>query len=221
MTYKIKDGHDWTLWRSPAVENESTEMIAQIGRSFRLFKKTFSGLDSSLKNDGLTLGALPDIFNVQDQHKEDLEHLNTETDFSGYRFYNLFALTSPSPLFWLLFKDIRTVVRTQLQTDEPLWMQCWFNYHEPHQVLKWHDHRFPYHGYVSIDPKDSTTLFKEGDIKYEIKNEIGNIYFGKGWDRMHMVRVDSPYEGKRITLGFDIICQPDVPDDQFSIIPLL
>ena len=105
MTYKIRDGHDWTLWRSPAVENESTEMIAQIGRSFRLFKKTFSGLDSSLKNDGLTLGALPDIFNVQDQHKEDLEHLNTETDFSGYRFYNLFALTSPSPLFWLLFKD--------------------------------------------------------------------------------------------------------------------
>ena len=221
MTYKIRDGEDWCLWRSQAVENESKEMVAQIGRSFRLFKNTFSGLDSSLKQEGLTLGALPDIFNVQEQYDKDTQFLNKETYFSGYRFYNLFALTSPSPLFWLLFKDIRHVVRTQLQTDEPLWMQCWFNYHEPHQVLKWHDHRFPYHGYVSIDPKDSTTLFKEGDVKYEIKNEIGNIYFGKGWDRMHMVRVDSPYEGKRITLGFDIICQPDVPDDQFSIIPLL
>ena len=82
-------------------------------------------------------------------------------------------------------------------------------------------------GYVGI-PDDTIRKLaieamreEEGDVKYEIKNEIGNIYFGKGWDRMHMVRVDSPYEGKRITLGFDIICQPDVPDDQFSIIPLL
>ena len=191
---RIDYGKDWSLYKSEVVLKQPEELKQQVARAYRLFKNTFPNHDSTLSQ--------------------------TEAQ-SGFSFYNVFALTSPSPLFWLLFKDIRTVVRTQLQTDEPLWMQCWFNYHEPHQVLKWHDHHFPYHGYVSIDPKDSTTLFKEGDIKYEIKNEIGNIYFGKGWDRMHMVRVDSPYEGKRITLGFDIICQPDVPDDQFSIIPLL
>ena len=143
--------------------------------------------------------------------------------FSGYRFYNLFALTSPSPLFWLLYRDIRTVVRTTLNTDEPLWFQCWMNMHKPDQVLNWHDHKFDYHGYVSIDPKDSITKFHDPNtnVRYEIKNEVGNIYFGPGWDRKQKVCVNEYYSGNRITLGYDIHTQPDLPDDQFSLIPLL
>ncbi len=222
MTYKIKEGEDWVLYRSPVVEHEQEEMLRQLGRGYRLFKETFTGLDSSLRQDGLTLGALPELFDREDV-KLDNEHLdNMDTNFSGYRFYNLFSLTAPSPLFWLLMKDIRTVVRTHLNTDEPLWMQCWVNMHEPHEVLNWHDHKFDYHGYVSIDPKSSTTKFRDGrGPLYEINNEVGNIYFGPGWERMHKVCVNEQYEGKRITLGFDIETRGDLPDDQFSLIPLL
>ena len=89
-------------------------------------------------------------------------------------------------------------------------------------MLNWHDHKFDYHGYVSIDPKSSTTKFRDGrGPLYEINNEVGNIYFGPGWERMHKVCVNEQYEGKRITLGFDIETRGDLPDDQFSLIPLL
>ena len=47
MTYKVTEGDDWVLYRSPAVEHESQEMIAQLGRSYRQFKQTFTGFDSS------------------------------------------------------------------------------------------------------------------------------------------------------------------------------
>ena len=95
--------------------------------------------------------------------------------------------------------------------------------HKPDQVLNWHDHKFDYHGYVSIDPKDSITKFHDPNtnVRYEIKNEVGNIYFGPGWDRKHKVCVNENYSGNRITLGYDIHTQPDLPDDQFSLIPLL
>ena len=44
MTYKVTEGDDWVLYRSPAVEHESQEMIAQLGRSYRQFKQTFTGI---------------------------------------------------------------------------------------------------------------------------------------------------------------------------------
>ena len=218
----IQRGDDWVLYRSEVVVHEPEEMKAQLGRAYRLFKNTFTGCDSSLKNDGLTMSALPELFQVNNSYDEDYKQLEEiQGNLSGYRFYNVFNLTSPSPLFWGLLKELSTIVRTELQTDAPLWMQCWMNMHNPKEVLGWHDHRFPYHGYISIDPKDSVTQFKEGDTKYEIKNEVGNIYFGPGWNRMHRVVVNEEYQGPRITLGFDIITQPTVPDDQFSVIPLL
>ena len=66
MTYKLNEGDDWVVYRSPAVEHESAEMVAQIGRAYRHFKNTFTGLDSSLRQDGLTVGALPALFDVED-----------------------------------------------------------------------------------------------------------------------------------------------------------
>ena len=73
------------------------------------------------------------------------------------------------------------------------------------------------------DLKDSITKFHDPNtnVRYEIKNEVGNIYFGPGWDRKHKVCVNENYSGNRITLGYDIHTQPDLPDDQYSLIPLL
>ena len=50
----LKRGDDWVLYRSEVIEHEPEEMKAQLGRAYRHFKNTFTGCDSSLKNDGLT-----------------------------------------------------------------------------------------------------------------------------------------------------------------------
>ena len=218
----IEKGDDWVLYRAEVVQREQQEMITQLGRSYRLFKNTFTGCDSSLKSDSFTLSALPTLFS--DTSAEDKGTIKdmAKADMSGYRFYNVFNLTSPSTLYCLLYNNIKKIVRNTLGNNQPLWMQCWMNFHKQQEVLKWHDHHFPYHGYVSIDPKNSTTEFKQGSLRYNIENVVGNIYFGPGWERMHRVVVNEDYDDSpRITLGFDILTEPTLPDAQFSLIPLL
>lgn len=134
----------------------------------------------------------------------------------SYKFYNVFAATSPSPIWYQLYKDLRDIIRNYTNTDEPLWFQSWLNFHYPDQVLDWHGHDWPYHGYISIDPKNSRTVF-EG---YEIQNEIGNIYIGPG-HRQHKVIADEDFDTPRITLGFDVHTNPDRPFEQWSLLPLL
>lgn len=118
----------------------------------------------------------------------------------GYNVYNLFAISAGYPMFYNLYKDLQYIIRDFLQTEEPLWMQSWANYHYENDVLDWHAHfDWACHGYVSIDPKDTVTMF-EG---FEIKNEIGNIYIGPP-EVQHKVYVNRPYEGHRITCGYDV-----------------
>lgn len=133
----------------------------------------------------------------------------------NYKFYNTFSLTSPSPLFYELLSDLKTVIREYVGDDRPLWFQSWINYHQPHQLLDWHDHQWPLHGYISIDPKESTTVFR----KYEIQNQIGNIYIGPG-NREHKVESTEKFTTPRITLGFDVTFTPSSPIGQFSLIPI-
>ena len=132
-----------------------------------------------------------------------------------YGSYNFFALSSPSMLFRKLFFELKEIIYDYVP-DKYKWMQCWLNYHTPEQVLKWHNHEWKYHGYISIDPKDTKTVFED----YEIKNEIGNIYIGPGF-RQHKVVVDKHYTEPRITLGFDICVDPlDSNGDMLSLIPI-
>ena len=115
----------------------------------------------------------------------------------SYDKYNVFGLTSPTQVFYDLFKELRGFVYDY--TDGDLWIQSWVNYHMPDQVLKWHNHQWPIHGYISIRPHKTKTVFEN----YEIKNEIGNVYIGPG-NRHHEVQVLEPFDTPRITLGFDI-----------------
>lgn len=118
----------------------------------------------------------------------------------GYNVYNLFAISAGYEMFFNLYKDLQHIVREYLQTDEPLWMQSWANYHYENDLLDWHAHfDWACHGYISIDPKDSTTMF-EG---FKIDNEVGNIYIGPS-NVQHKVYSNSQYDGHRITCGFDI-----------------
>ena len=111
---KIEAGEDWALWRSDVVENNIEQMSAELGRAYRMFTETFTGMNSQLTNldpfNNTSLKDLPNIFeNVKREEQEDRNFLNTNQDVSGYRFYNVFALTTPSPLFWELFQEIKYI----------------------------------------------------------------------------------------------------------------
>jgi hypothetical protein len=133
----------------------------------------------------------------------------------SYSTYNIFSITAGSIYFYNLFRELRDIIRTEI-SNGPLWMQAWVNLHTEDQVLDWHNHYWPYHGYISIDPKDTETEF---DL-YTIQNKIGQIYFGPG-DRLHRVKVISPYQGKRITIGYDVTNDPVMHTGCLGLIPLL
>jgi hypothetical protein len=135
----------------------------------------------------------------------------------SYEKYNLFNITSSSMFFYTLYKEIRDAVFDFVGGDKPLWMNCWLNSHKRNAVLDWHGHAAPYHGFVVIDTHDegiakeygierivSTTKFHN----YDIHNELGNIYIGKGlFD--HKVEVSTPYTGYRHTIAFNVMTAQD------------
>ena len=127
-----------------------------------------------------------------------------------YDKYNIFSAASPVPQFHSFYKEFKFKIQEWLPNEKRLWFQAWLNYHEQDKVLDWHNHYWPYHGYICIDPKDTVTEFKDktGEAtvpaEWEIKNEVGQIYFGPG-HKEHRVVVKSDYTGPRITIGFDIV----------------
>lgn len=132
-----------------------------------------------------------------------------------YDKYNIFSLTSGSIFFFNLFKEFKKIIRENIN-NEYIWFQSWMNYHKENEVLDWHDHYWDYHGYISIDPKDTTTEFED----YSIENKVGQIYFGPG-NRKHRVVVNNPYLGNRITIGYDIMIDPFPDHKCFGMFPLV
>ena len=141
------------------------------------------------------------------------QSINSTNTTWNYNKYNIFNITSSSLLFYKLFQELNHIIRDYLGNNNPVWIQSWLNYHKEKMVpniLPMHSHKEKYHGYISINPQSTTTLFKNG---VEIDNKIGQIYIGPGrnggddtsWD--HYVRVNESYEGSRITIGFDISCR--------------
>jgi len=135
-----------------------------------------------------------------------------------YDRYNIFTLTSANFLFYNLFKELNFHIRSYIGDDRPLWLQAWLNFHSPDEVLTKHGHNFAYHGYISIDPKNTLTIFNN----FTIKNTPGQIYIGPGGAGYeHYVKVLEPFNGKRITIGFDIITEPTHNLTNLSFIPLI
>ena len=123
----------------------------------------------------------------------------SSTDF--YRYYNFITLLVGSKKYYKMFKDIFKIIRKYSNTKEPLWFQCWLNMHKENELLKWHNHSESlFHGYVSIDPKKTETVFKS----YTIKNKIGNVYIGPS-EYSHKVVSKNSYNDKRITIAFDVM----------------
>lgn len=231
VAHIIKAGNDWALYKVPFIEANLNNFIYDLNLAHKNFKDVFVNVDSSLtRKQELTVGDLPALWerseNIDNFIQSELS--NPQSNLSGYSFYNIFNLTSPSPYFYELFYIFRNIIRSHLG-NRPIWFQCWMNFHSSDGVLNWHNHAFPYHGYISIDPHNTTTLFKDHDdpatvenapLLYEIENKPGQIYFGPGW-RPHKVQVNEEFDRPRLTLGFDISFQADIPDSQFSLMPLL
>lgn len=150
-----------------------------------------------------------------DQCLEIQSLLNGADTTKSYATYNIFSMSAGSIYFYNLFEELRNIIRTELPTG-PLWMQAWVNIHNQENVLDWHNHCWPYHGYISIDPKNTETEFES----YIIQNKPGQIYFGPG-NRMHRVRVVDPYDGKRITIGYDVTNDPMMHSGCLGLYPLL
>ena len=135
-----------------------------------------------------------------------------------YHLYNIFSVASPNIHFLNIYKKLVDIIKENV--DGQSFLQAWLNFHDHDQVLDWHDHSSPYHGYISLEPQDTKTEFEE----WSIDNECGNIYFGEG-NIMHRVVNNSYYTGKRITIGFDVIpasCMDcSKPTKQYGAIPIL
>ena len=133
----------------------------------------------------------------------------------GYLLYNAFSLAAPSPHFHELYRDLLYVIK-DFVPDRNLYIQAWLNFQTPDEVLGWHTHDgYKYHGYISIDPKSTTTEF-EG---YEIQNKVCQIYIGKAFTR-HRVVNNRAFSGRRITIGFDIIDPGEFQISNRGFIPL-
>lgn len=154
-------------------------------------------------------------------HKVFSEIFPKDNSTWGYYKYNIFSLTAPSNAFYKIYLELRTLIREHLGNNNPLWIQAWINYHKQDELLTWHEHEFPYHGYIAIDPKNTKTIFEN----YEVINKPGQIYFGPG-HRRHMVEAITPFQGVRTTIGFDVLGIESLdtnerPYTNMSLIPLL
>lgn len=118
-----------------------------------------------------------------------------------FRHYNFFQMTAGNSEYHKLYKDLITVIRNYVDSDQPLWLQSWMNFHSQDKVLKRHTHENTIcNGYLAVDPKESETVFDD----YTIKNQAGQLYIGPN-NVFHYVKVLQPYTGPRITLGFDVL----------------
>ena len=223
ITQTLKSGCDWSLYYVPFIAENKDSFVYDLNVAHKNFKNVFRNVDSSLtRKQEITLGDLPSILNVDDDSKFIENEINNGEDLSGYSFYNIYNLTSPSPYFFELYNVFRNIIKLHLG-NRPIWFQSWMNFHTPDTVLDWHDHDWAYHGYISIDPHNTTTKFKDkktNEMLYEIDNKPGQIYFGPG-HRIHKVFVNENFDKPRLTLGYDISLTPSEPDAQFSLLPLL
>ena len=124
-----------------------------------------------------------------------------ESSTAFYKYYNCVSLLVGSPHYYKMFQDIFKIIRKYSNSKKPLWFQCWLNYQKENNVLEWHNHPDAlFHGYISIDPKNTETVFEN----YVVKNKIGSVYIGPSLNKHKVVNKKS-YTDYRVTIAFDVI----------------
>ena len=142
-----------------------------------------------------------------------------------YRSYNIFSINTGNIHFYKIYAEIIDCLTQyfdlcKVNYDTQLWMQSWLNFHDPDQVLARHDHSSPINGFLSIDPKQTNTVYfyrHSDEVWYTIENKVGQLYIGPG-KVDHEVRILHPFNGKRITMAFDIEDQESI---NLGLVPVL
>ena len=141
-------------------------------------------------------------------HKRFKFNYGDQSSTRFYRYYNCMGLLVGSTYYYKMFQDIFKIIRKYANTKKPLWLQSWLNIHDEQELLTWHNHSDSlFHGYVSIDPKDTETVFKN----YTIKNKIGNVYIGPSAN-YHKVVCKKKFKDKRVTIAFDVINEKGIKE---------
>jgi|14_taG_2_1085336.scaffolds.fasta_scaffold10679_3 hypothetical protein len=157
-----------------------------------------------IKKDLAHFKKYADLAQKRFEHKFGVEYCRATTDL--YNQYNSISLLVGSAKYYKMFQDIFKIIRKYAKTKKPLWLQSWLNIHDENQLLTWHNHGDSlFHGYVSIDPKNTETIFKD----YTIKNKIGNVYIGPSAN-YHKVVCKKKFKDKRITIAFDVIDEKSI-----------
>lgn len=143
--------------------------------------------------------------------------------------YNIFSLCAGSQFLHGVFIDLRRAIRAHwqlhdLEQPQSLWLQCWANLHSEHERLLAHNHEWPWHGYITVIPQPSRTVFLaeqsvDSQELYHIDNQAGQIYIGPGY-RYHAVDYTQSFTGSRLTLGWDLCTTDRLIDHRMGFIPL-
>lgn len=158
---------------------------------------------------------------IRDKMKDSEDHVHQQFNNSTtwcYNLYNVWTLTGASTIWWDLYIDICDCIRQYVGHNRPLWMQAWLNSDTADNVIGWHNHRgCEFHGYVGLVTHDTTTVFKN----YRIDNAPGKIYIGPALNE-HKVVVNTPYQGERYTLAFNVVnpMTVDATIDRHIIVPI-
>jgi len=182
MIYTMYDkDKNYMVWKSELIKEHQQDFIKQLYMGIEKYKQKFN--------------------------------INTDNITWEYDKYNVFSLSSGSPIFYKLYEEVVWVIQEFLTKNskelEQGWIECWINNHSEDEVLDTHNHLWPIHGYICIEPQHTKTIFMndDGSEWYGIENEVGNIYIGPG-HRLHKVINIREYKDKRITLGFDFFQLP-------------
>ena len=145
-----------------------------------------------------------------------------------YGYYNFFGCNARNSDVYDLYCQMRSAIRDYIGQNCRAWMQCWVNTHRNDDLMAKHHHTYPIHGYLSLYPQNTATVFydgyKGGEL-YRITNECGKMYIGIGSRPHEVVATGDPPNpmAPRITLGFNVLRNNDIEDfqcDTFSFIPV-
>jgi len=142
-------------------------------------------------------------------HKRHQYLMPGESSSWTYSKYNFFTLMGSDVIVWKLLKELKIMIVDYLnkhnESTESIWIESWLNYHTPQQLLKdlpWHNHHeVKLHGYISIRPHNTKTIFFESSKV--IDNKVGTVMIGPGAN-YHKVEIVEPFDTPRITIAFDI-----------------
>ena len=93
--------------------------------------------------------------------------------------------------------------------DTDYYIQCWLNYYNKGEFIDWHSHLTKearsWHGFYCVDVEpNSSTYYRHGIDKFEIKSKNNLLVIGKSCDDEHRSS-EWTEERPRITVAFDIV----------------